>query len=171
VTYERVKPTYIKGFVSDEQNSASWLYVALLPLQRVPLYIVINRKRFLAHERAVCPNPPNSSNWILRIVRQLGYKHTCQNVVSTKNFLSLYFRKNITRLSDGVLRIGQVLGVSCKTVYRWITTNGCFMSDIFSLTNNYFVRMWAKILFSNCIVWCTVRHNFIPKYKQKFHLT
>jgi hypothetical protein len=57
-----------------------------------------------------------------------------------KIFLSLHFRQNKTCLF-GVLRIGQVLCVSCKTVYRWITTNGCLMSDIFSLKNNYFVRI------------------------------
>ena len=47
-----------------------------------------------------------------------------------KNFLSLYFRKNITCLIIGLLRIGQDFSVSCNTVYRWGRTNCCFMSDI-----------------------------------------
>ena len=63
---------------------------------RPAIHIAINRKRFLGREGALCPNPLNSSNWIPRIVRQLGYKHTfCQIVVSTENLLFfLYFRKN-----------------------------------------------------------------------------
>jgi hypothetical protein len=47
-----------------------------------------------------------------------------------KKLLSLYFRKNITCLSVGLLRIGQVFSVSCKIGYRWVTTKCCFMSDI-----------------------------------------
>jgi len=39
-------------------------------------------------------------------------------------------RKSITCLSVGLLQIGQTFSVSCKTVYRWFTTNCCFMSDI-----------------------------------------
>jgi hypothetical protein len=71
-------------------------------------------------------NSHNSSNWYFCITIQLGYKHIfCQNVVSTDNCF-LYFRKNITCLRVGLLRIGQVRSVSYKTVCRWVTTNCCF---------------------------------------------
>jgi len=49
----------------------------------------------IALEPAVRRNAHNSSNWDSRITRQFGYKHTCQNVVSTKNYLPLYFHKNV----------------------------------------------------------------------------
>jgi len=78
------------------------------------------------------------------------------NVVSTKTCFSLYmvrqknltvfnitglknrqaflpypvFLKNITSLSVGLLMIGQVYCVSCRTGYRWVTANCCFMKDI-----------------------------------------
>jgi len=48
----------------------------------------------------------------------------CQNVVSTKKLLPLYFHKNIIRLNVGPLMICQVFfSVSCKTVYLWVTRN------------------------------------------------
>jgi hypothetical protein len=47
------------------------------------------------------------------------------------NSLSFYFRKSITCLSCGLLRIGQVFTVSRKTVYRRVTTNCRYMKDIF----------------------------------------
>jgi hypothetical protein len=57
----------------------------------------------------------NSSNRYCHINRHLSYKHAfCQNVVSTKNCVSLYFCKNIRCLSVGLLRISQVFSVSCK---------------------------------------------------------
>ena len=46
----------------------------------------------------------------------MDYKHTlCQNVVSTEYCLSLYFCKSVACLSVYLLRIGQVVFVSCKT--------------------------------------------------------
>ena len=51
-----------------------------------------------------------------RITTQLGYKHTfCQNVVPTTNCF-LYFHKNVTCLSLGLLMICNVSSVSHKTV-------------------------------------------------------
>jgi len=47
-----------------------------------------------------------------------------------RNCLYLYFRKNMACLSVDLLRICQVFSVSCKTAYRWITTNCCFMCGI-----------------------------------------
>ena len=46
------------------------------------------------------------------------------------NYLSFYFPKNVTCLSVGLVRIGQVFSVSYKIVYRWVTTDSCCMSDI-----------------------------------------
>jgi hypothetical protein len=46
-----------------------------------------------------------------------------------KNCFSLYFHRNIACLSVS-LRICQVFPVSCKIVYWWVTTNCCFMIDI-----------------------------------------
>ena len=42
----------------------------------------------------------------------------------------LYFRKNMTRLNVGLLRICQVFSFSCKIVYRWHTRICSFMSDM-----------------------------------------
>ena len=47
-----------------------------------------------------------------------------------ENCLSLYFHKNITCLSVSLLRIGQVFSVFCKTLYQWVMTCCCFMSDV-----------------------------------------
>jgi len=47
-----------------------------------------------------------------------------------KNSFSLYFHKNITCLSVGLLGICQVLSVSPKTVYPCVTTNGCCTCDM-----------------------------------------
>jgi hypothetical protein len=47
-----------------------------------------------------------------------------------KTRFSLYFRQHITHLIVGVLVMCQTFSVSCKIVYRWVTTNCCFMSDI-----------------------------------------
>ena len=44
--------------------------------------------------------------------------------------LFLYFRQNKRGSNFGLLRIYEVFYVSCKTVYRWVTTNCCFISDI-----------------------------------------
>jgi hypothetical protein len=75
----------------------------------------------------------SSSNWDSRMIKQLGYKHTFyQNVVSTKkNFLSLYFRKNVTSLSVCLLRISQVCSAFYKTVYRWVRTNSSWATFFF----------------------------------------
>jgi hypothetical protein len=64
---------------------------------------------YFTHEMAICHNPYYLSNWDSRITGQLSCRHTfCQNVVSTKNWVSSYFLKNITCLSVGLLRIYQV---------------------------------------------------------------
>ena len=52
-----------------------------------------------------------------------------QNVVFTNNCLSLHFCKNITCLRVCLLEICQVFPVFCKTVYQWVMTNCCCMSD------------------------------------------
>ena len=54
-----------------------------------------------------------------------------------KNSFYLYFRKNITRLSVDLLRICQVFLSPVQFVYRWVTTNCCFMcaTHVLSLTN------------------------------------
>jgi hypothetical protein len=49
------------------------------------------------------------------------------------NCFSLYFRKNTTCLSVGLLRICQVFSVSCKTVCRWLRSNCCLTSDVILL--------------------------------------
>jgi len=54
----------------------------------------------------------------------------CQNVVSTKYSFPLHFRNKIPCLSVGLLIICYVLSASCKTVYRRVMTNCCFMSSI-----------------------------------------
>ena len=88
-------------------------------------------RRNVTHETAICHSTYNSSNRDFNITRKLGYKHTfCQNFVSTKNGFFLYFHKNITCLCISLLSICQVFSVPCTTVYQWVTTNCCFMSNV-----------------------------------------
>jgi hypothetical protein len=55
---------------------------------------------------------PVLNNLATHITRQLGYKHIfCQNVMSTKHCLSLYFCKKVTCLSVGLLMMCQVFSV------------------------------------------------------------
>ena len=76
----------------------------------------------IAHGTAICRNPQHSSNWHFRISKTVGL----QTLVLSKccerggRGLSLYFSKNVTSWSVGLLGIGQVC-VSCKAVYRWVT--------------------------------------------------
>lgn len=89
---------------------------------------------------AVCHNSHNSSEWDSGITRHHGYKNTsCQNFMSTKNCFSQYFRKNVTCLIVGLPRIVQVFSLSCKNVYRWVTTNFSFTSDSFPF-NHFFTH-------------------------------
>jgi hypothetical protein len=95
----------------------------------------------------------NRQTEIPALLDKLGYKHTCcQNVVPTKEeFLSLQFRKNITCVNVGLLRIGQVSCVSCKTVWRWVTSNCCFMSGLYLSTKNVLhcntMHKWITFLY------------------------
>jgi len=99
-----------------------------------------------SHKGTICRNPHRSSNWFYRITRHLGYKHTfCRNVVTTKHCFSLYFLKNITCWSAGLLRIYQVYSISCKSVYRWVTKYCCFMSDVSPRPNCYFRQNQSHI--------------------------
>ena len=105
-----------------------------------------------------CLNPHNSSNWRSHIIRQFGYKHTfCQNVVPIqahrlskcccqKNCLTLYFRKNKTCLNVGLLRIGQIFSVFCKTVYRWVTTYWCFRRGTCRPRFELETSLWISLL-------------------------
>jgi hypothetical protein len=54
----------------------------------------------------------------------------CQNAVSTKYCFPLHLQNKIPCLSVGPLMICYVLSASCKTVYRPVMTNCCFMSSI-----------------------------------------
>ena len=46
--------------------------------------------------------------------------HAVKILYHNKNCLSLYYRKNMTCLNVGLLRICQAFYVSCKNVYRWV---------------------------------------------------
>ena len=61
----------------------------------------------------------------------VGLPHTfCHNVASTTKLLVLIFlRKTVTCLNAGLLRNFPVL-ISFKIVYRWVTTNCCFLRVI-----------------------------------------
>ena len=50
--------------------------------------------------------------------------------MSTKNCFYLYFCKNIACLHFGLLSISQVFSFSCRTVYQWVMTNCCFVSNV-----------------------------------------
>jgi hypothetical protein len=71
------------------------------------------------------------------------------------NSLSYYFRKNITCLSGGLLRIGQVFTVSCKTVYQRVTTNSRCTTDIYFFNNRLLCSLDLK------------RHNFRDTLKHR----
>jgi hypothetical protein len=99
----------------------------------------------IAQDTAFAVAPHTSSNSHSHITTEFGYKHTfCQNVVPTKYCFSLYFRKNVTCLSVGLLMAGQVFTVCCKTVYRCVTTYCCCMRDI-SQSAACLGPMWAII--------------------------
>jgi hypothetical protein len=84
-------------------------YLAPLRLKYLPQCVIIRRPQPVTYEMAICHNPHTFSNWDSCITRQLVYQHTlCQNAVSTKHYMSLYFCKNITYLGVGLLKIGQV---------------------------------------------------------------
>jgi hypothetical protein len=51
-------------------------------------------------------------------------------MLSPQSYFSLYIRKDIKCLGVGLLGIGQVVSVSCKSVCRWVTTNCCCTSGI-----------------------------------------
>jgi len=71
----------------------------------------------MAHETAVFRNPYTSSS-----LDSLFMDSSVTNTIPVKilrqkkNIFSLYYRKNITCLSVGLLSIGQVFRVSCETV-------------------------------------------------------
>ena len=50
--------------------------------------------------------------------------------IHRKRWLFLYFRKNMTFLTVGVLRTCKALSVAFKTVYRWVMTDCFFMSHL-----------------------------------------
>jgi hypothetical protein len=92
-------------------------YSMALTQHRINLYAIKFNylKQYVTHETAIGRNPHNSSDSDFHITRRLGYLQAfCQNVVFTKKEYSLYFRKNITRLSVGLLRIGQFFVSSAK---------------------------------------------------------
>jgi hypothetical protein len=60
-----------------------------------------------------------------------------------KSCLSIDFRKNMTCLHVGLLRIWQVFSVSCIFVYWWVMTNCSLMSDMFVTDLNESV--WAHM--------------------------
>jgi len=71
-----------------------------------PITISLMKQQFVI-THTICQTDP-------RITRQFGYKHTfCQNFMSTKNGLSLYFLKYLTCFSVGLSRI-KVFSVSHK---------------------------------------------------------
>jgi hypothetical protein len=50
--------------------------------------------------------------------------------VHKKIAFSLHFSKSITCLHVSLLRICKVFSLTCKSVYLWVTTNCCFMSNV-----------------------------------------
>ena len=115
-----------------------------MPLREIK-HTLCRENEHMAQDAAVCRSPHSLSNSDSHITTQFGHKHTsCQNVVSTKYCLYLYFRKNITCLSVGPLKAGQVFTECSQTVYRCITTYCCFMRDI-SQSASCFGPMWVII--------------------------
>jgi hypothetical protein len=107
---------------------------------------------YMTHDTANCHNPHNSSNWDSRITWHFDYKHTFyQNVVSTKNYLSLYYCKNITCLSVGLLRICQFFCL-LQIVYQWVMTKVLFHEQY--LPCQFICGKWAGILLQNPPVNC-----------------
>jgi len=99
----------------------------------------------VAHETAVCRSPHTLSNSHSHITTQFGHRYTfCQNVVSTNNGFSLYFRKSITCFSVGPLRICPVPYVCCQTVYRCVTTY-CYCMRHIAQSATCFGTMWVII--------------------------
>ena len=70
------------------------------------------------------------------------------------------FPKNVTCLSAGILWIGHVFSVGCKIVYRWVMTNCCFMSDLYSNKNTDIIILYYSL--------CAYPHN--QYINQKIHV-
>ena len=96
----------------------------------VAVLFIFNSLLHVAYGTAIYHNPHNLSNWDPTLPDTWIKNNTsCQNIVSTKNCYSLYFYRNLICICVGLLKIGHVV-VSCKTVYQWVMTNCCFMSNI-----------------------------------------
>jgi len=75
----------------------------------------------MAHETAICCYPHNSPEIPALLGSQFNSTHYVQMLCAQQNCFS-HFRKNITRLHAGLLRIGQIFSFSSKTVYRRFMT-------------------------------------------------
>lgn len=71
-----------------------------------------------------CRKPHNSPNWDKSTAKQLGQQHTfCQNTICTKkNYYPCFFVKETCSHVE-LLRTCRHFSVSCRTVYRWVTTS------------------------------------------------
>ena len=88
------------------------------------------------------------------LLRYLSYKHTfCQNLLSTKNCLSLYCRNSMTYLHKFIMDVSSFSG-SFKVVFRSVTTNCCFMSDICLTLNSLMViRLLLLLMWTNDFIY------------------
>jgi hypothetical protein len=115
------------------------------------------------HKTAICCKPHNSSNQYSRITRQFGYKHFLSKCHVHKKF-SLYYCTNITCLNVGLLMICKVFSFSCNTLYRWVMTNCCFMSNMRLSCTELHPNQWklAQLSFQK-FIFCTISkiHNYI----------
>jgi hypothetical protein len=88
--------TYFVSFSTHSQVANTQLSASLYPLS---VSISLMKRQFIV--------PHTIRQTDSHIIRQLGYRHIfCQNV-SKQNCLCLFFRKNVTCLGVGLLRVGQ----------------------------------------------------------------
>ena len=104
----------------------------------------INMFQHTAHGMAICCNTHNLSNWDFYILRLVTNTHSFKMLCPQKNCLSLYFHKNITCLS--ACSVEDWSNYSFKTVYQWVTTRCCFMSNTVNvlLKLDCFLKLHSK---------------------------
>ena len=105
---------------------------------------------YVADEMSVCHCPRNLSDSC--VTRHVDYRHIFQNVSTGKNACPCIVIK--TNLFVCLGGMGQVFPVSCKVVCWWVTTNCCFVGDMFhgSSVSWAIVEWISEVRRSSCIM-------------------
>jgi hypothetical protein len=83
-------------------------------------------------ENQIAHETVNLSDWDSCVTRKNGLQiYLSECCIHQKTCFFIYFHKDITCLSVGLVRIIKFFfSVSCNLVYRWVMTYCCFMNEI-----------------------------------------